>query len=162
MLDEILDAIIAAMKSDPKLNEVKTYHKVEGMLAGISTSVSVWVPKQRFKEYDGSYDEVDAEVHIGISVHDADIERGEQKVRALAEEIRLLLVADQRTLGGLIDNSFLSDWEYASTAADKGLMLHLAEAIWQVTYYAPRFRINTAEPVDEIEFEEDIISDSLE
>lgn len=157
MIDEILDALIEAFKADLKLSEIKTYHKVEGMIPDLSPTISVWTPKQRFREYDSNMDETELPIHIGISLHDIEAERGEQRIRTFAEEIRLLLVADQETLGGLIDASFFDTWEFASANSDKGLMLHLGEAIWEVKYYAPRFRDSNGDSIDDITIEENII-----
>lgn len=158
MLDDILNAIIAAIKADALLPEpIVTFHKVEGMVPGLETSCSVWVPKQNFKAYTNDGDEVDAKIHIGIGLQDMDAENGESRIRALAEEIRLLLTADNPRLGGLLDDSFLSEWEFATFNASQTEVLHLGETVWEVTYYAPRLRpITPAEPMDELDFTETI------
>jgi hypothetical protein len=161
MIDDILDALIAAMETDTNLSEIKKYNKVEGMLAGMSSTVSIWVPQQKFSEYDSNMDEVELEIHIGVSIHDIDVERGEERIRALAEEIRLLLVSDQETLGGLIDSSFFTKWDFASVSTEKQLMLHLAEGIWEVKYYDSRIRDISSEQTDEIDINENIITDEI-
>lgn len=162
MLDSILNAIKTALLGDAQLPEpIYTVYLVEGMVPGVDTTASVWVPKQKFKEYDVDQDEVSAEIHIGIGVQDADAENGEMRVRDLAEEIRLLLTADQRTLGGLLDNSFLSDWQFATADVSQTETLHLGEAVWEVTYYAPRYRpVTPATQMDELAFDESIDTDS--
>ncbi|MFB5192792.1 hypothetical protein [Alicyclobacillus fastidiosus] len=158
MIDDILDALIAALQADANLPEpIATYHKVEGMVQGLDTTCSVWVPKVSYKAYTNDYDETHAQIHIGIGVDDMGADTGEARVRALAEEIRLLLTADQRTLGGLLDDSFLSDWEFATYNASQTEVLHLGEAIWEVTYYAPRTRpVPPDDPMDELDFNETI------
>lgn len=157
-LDTILDALISAIQADTLLPEpISTYHKVEGFVSGVDTTCSVWVPKQAFKEYTNDEDEVNVQIHIGIGVEDMDAENGESRVRALAEEIRLLLTADNPRLGGLLDDSFLSDWEFATYNASQTEVLHLGEAVWAVVYYAPRNRVATpGEPMDELDFTETI------
>jgi len=158
MLDDILNAVVADMQADVALAEVTSYHKVEGMVPGLKPTISVWVPKQKFTEYTNDEDECNAEIHIGVSVHDMQPERGEQHVRTLAKEIRLLLTADDHTLGGLIDDSFLSEWEFESIKPDQTLMLHLGEAVWQVKYYEPRNRtVTPGESMDELDFTETIV-----
>lgn len=159
MLDDILNAIIAALQADTLLPETfGTYNKVQGMIPGLDPTVSLWVPEQKFKDYDNDYDEVDAEIHIGIALQDIDAESGEQRIRALAEEIRLLLTADQRTLGGLIDDSFLSDWKFDTYQANETEQLHLGEAMWNAKYYAPRSRAPASgDSMDEMDFDESII-----
>lgn len=161
MLDDILNALIAAIQGDASLPEpIATYHKVEGMVPGVDTTCSVWVPKVKYKEYTNDEDEVNAEIHIGIGVQDMDAENGESRIRALAEEIRLLLTADNPRLGGLLDDSFLSEWEFATYNANQTEVLHLGEAIWEVVYYAPRTRPATSDPMGELDFTENIIIDT--
>ncbi|KLU66306.1 hypothetical protein DEAC_c17050 [Desulfosporosinus acididurans] len=156
MLDDILNAITAAIQADTLLPEpIITFHKVEGMIPGLETTCSVWVPKQNFKPYTNDDDEVDAKIHIGIGLQDMDPENGEARIRALAEEIRLLLTADTPRLGGLLDDSFLSEWEFATVNASQTEVLHLGEAVWEVTYYGPRTRsITPSEPMEELDFTE--------
>lgn len=160
MIDEILDAIIAALQADANLPEpIATYHKVEGMVQGLDTTCSLWVPKVSYKEYTNDYDEAHAQIHIGIGLDDMGADDGETRVRALAEEIRLVLTADDHTLGGLIDDSFLSDWEFATYNANQTGVLHMGEAVWQVVYYAPRSRpVVPAETMDELDFDETILT----
>lgn len=162
MLDDILNALIAAMQADKTLPEpIESYHKVQGMVPGVDATCSVWVPKQTFKAFTNDEDEANTEIHIGIGVQDLDAESGESRIRALAEEIRLLLTADDHTLGGLIDDSFLSEWEFATYNASQTEVLHLGEAVWQVVYYAPRSRpVQPAPTMDELDFGETIISDT--
>ncbi|WP_088185835.1 hypothetical protein [Desulfosporosinus sp. FKA] len=158
MLDDILNALVATIKADNSLPElIADYHKVEGMIPGIDTSCSVWVPKQKFKAYTNDEDEVNAQIHIGIGLQDIDPENGESRIRALAEEIRLLLTADNPRLGGFLDDSFLSEWEFATYNASTTELLHLGEAVWEVVYYSSRTRpVTPSEPMDEINFNETI------
>jgi len=157
-MDDILGAVVAAMQGDTALVEIQTYHQVEGMIPGIDPSVSVWIPKPRYKEYTNDLDEVDAEVHIGLCLYDMDPERGESRVRAFAEEIRMLFTADDHTLDGLLDDSFFESWEFASTATEQYELLHLADGIWIVTYYASRARdVEPTDMMDELDFDETII-----
>lgn len=158
MLDRIMDALIDGFKADVKLSDIKNYHKVEKTLPEMSSSISVWVPKQRFKEYDRYYDEVTAEVHLCISINDLNAESGGQQVRILAEEIRLLLADEMKLLGGLIDNSFLHEFNFSSTEISKELFVHLGEAIMEVTYYAGRFRNETDETADEVTVSENKVN----
>ncbi|GMA59731.1 hypothetical protein NZD89_09310 [Alicyclobacillus fastidiosus] len=162
MIDDILDALIAALQADTNLPEpIATYHKVEGMVQGLDTTCSVWVPKVSYKGYTNDYDEATAPIHIGIGVNDMTNETGEARVRALAEEIRMLLTADNHTLGGLIDDSFLSDWEFATYNSSQTGVLHMGEAVWQVVYYAPRSRpVQPCPTMDEMDFDETILTDT--
>jgi hypothetical protein len=162
MLDDILNALIAAIQGDATLPEtIQTFHKVEGMVPGLEITCSVWVPKQKFKTFTNDEDEVEAEIHIGIGIQDMNAENGESRIRALSEEIRLLLTADNPQLGGLLDDSFLSEWEFATYNASSSEVLHLGEAIWEVSYYASRSRpVTPADAMDELYFDESIITDT--
>lgn len=162
MLDDILNALIAAIQTDTTLPEpIQTFHKVEGMIPGVETTMSVWVPKQKFTGYTNDEDEVNAEIHIGIGVQDMDSENGESRVRALAEEIRLVLTADNPRLGGLLDDSFLSEWEFHTYNASQTEVLHLGEAVWDVMYYSSRSRaVTPAESMDELDFNETVLSET--
>lgn len=160
-MDDILDALVSAMQADTALASVSAYHKVEGMVPGVKPTVSVWIEKPKYKPYDNSMDEAEVPIHIGITVKDMQAERGEQVVRGYAEEIRMLCTADQRTLGGLIDDSFFESWEFESVKSEQFQLLHLAEGIWNVCYYAPRARtVAPVDPMDELDFTESIITET--
>lgn len=161
MIDEILAAIIADLQDDANLPEpIAKYNLVEGMVQSLDTTCSLWAPKQKFKPYDNDNDEAHVEIHIGIAVNDMTDEYGEPRVRALAEEIRLVLTADDPYLGGLIDDSFLSEWDFATYNSSQTGVLHMGEAIWNVTYYSPRARpVTLGQPLGELSFDETILTE---
>lgn len=159
-LDQIFDSVISAMQADAALSSFSAFHKVEGVVPAMSPTFSVWAPKQKYKAYDNDNDQVNVEIHIGVSLRDTQVERGEADVRVLTEEIRLVLTADQMNLGGLIDDSFFDEWQFESTDSSKFQMLHLAEGIWNVTYYSPRSRpITPGQPLGELDFYETVLTD---
>ena len=71
-----------------------------------------------------------------------------------------MLTSDNTRLGGLLDDSFLSEWEFATYNASQTEVLHLGEAIWEVSYYTPRYRTNFSEPMDELDIGESIVTDT--
>lgn len=157
-LGSILDAIIADLQADTTLPEpISTFHKVEGIVEGVDTTCSLWVPKQTFKSFTNDQDEADTDIHIGLGLRDMDPENAQERLRALAEEIRLVLTADDPYLGGLLDDIILSEWEFATYNASQTEVLHIAEAVWQVTYYVSRARnVTPAETMTELDFDETI------
>lgn len=130
-IDSILNAIKTTLQAETRLSSVTTYHLVDGMIPGIKPSISIGCGKIRYSDYDSLNDEALAPVRIYVYVHDMNAERGESTIRGLAKEVRFTLLANLY-LGGLVDESTVTDITFESAESQQSQILHYALIDYEV------------------------------
>ena len=134
---EIIDLVHEILNTAPELAEIQNWNKANSLLTLAPVGGSIGVEKEVFNPYTRDYDEAVAHMNILVWVKNADAVAGEAAIRSLAQVVRSVLI-ENRTLGGMVDDSFIYDITYATADGGKSLLLHLAELNYQVTYYAER------------------------
>lgn len=146
---EIINQVHDILKNAPALAGVKEWHKANSLVTLLSPGISIGLEEEKFEPYTRDLDEVNASINVVLWKKNNDPVVGEAEVRALAQQARLILT-ENRTLGGLADDSFVQDISYATADGGKSLLLHLAELNYRVTYYSDRFETETATPVEQV------------
>lgn len=139
MIQEILEAIKARLQAEPRLAEIKTYHLVDGMLPAQGPTISIGCEKTKYTEKDRDLDEVTAMIRVYVYIKDMTAERGENKIKSLAKEIRYTLLEDIY-LGGLAGSSTVTDITHMSDQVNNGGLIHFAMVDYEVIYFEPRER----------------------
>lgn len=134
---EVIDLLYDILSTAPELAEIREWNKAMSLLTLASPGGSIGVEKEVFTPYTREEDEVTAHMSIVVWVKHPDPVAGEAAVRDLAQAIRMVLIQN-RTLGGAVDDSFVYEIDYATADGGKSLLLHLAELDYRVTYYADR------------------------
>ncbi len=134
---KIIDLVHDTLKQAPALAGIKDWNKANSLLTLASPGVSIGIEKEVFEPYTREEDEATANLNILLWVKNMDPVAGEAEVRALAQQVRMVLVND-RTLGGAADDSFVRGIDYATADGGKSIILHLAEIDYRVKYYAER------------------------
>ncbi|MEC0231289.1 hypothetical protein [Paenibacillus alba] len=139
MIQEIIEAIKEKLKAEPRLNEIKTHHIVDGMLPALGPTISIGCEKIKYADKDSDLDEVTANIRVYVYTKDMAAERGEQKIKYLAKEIRYTLLEDIY-LGGLVGSSTVTDITHMSDQVNNGSLIHFAMVDYEVTYFESRRR----------------------
>jgi len=134
---EVIDLLYEILSTAPELAAIREWNKAMSLLTLASPGGSIGVEKEVFTPYTREEDEVTAHMSIVVWVKHPDPVAGEAAVRDLAQAIRMVLIQN-RTLGGAVDDSFVYEIDYATADGGKSLLLHLAELDYRVTYYADR------------------------
>lgn len=134
---EVIDLVHDLLKSSQLLADIKDWKKATGLITLIAPGCSIGIDKEDFEEYDRDRDEVTAHMRITIWDKNHDPVAGEASIRRFAQAARLILTND-RTLGGQVDESFVRGIEYATAEGDKSLIQHIVEIDYRVTYYSDR------------------------
>lgn len=151
IIEEIVDATIAVLQADETVaDEVREWHKVNGLVTLPCTTVSVGCDDIDLTEYDRSRDEAMVHLKIFAGITDIDPERGELAIQRLALLLRGALVVGQR-LNGVAVASFVRriEFVYADDAED----LHGAVLSFDVKCYVPRLKAPVAPPTGKISME---------
>lgn len=139
---ELAGIIISLLKADGNLFKVvKKWHAVNGVVPGTSIGISTGCSRVDFREYTNDLDEATAKMKIYAYTNDQNLERAEKTVQALAETIRFILVTN-RTLGGKVDSSEVTYFDYVYSEEIKDLMA--VEIGFEPIYFAPKTKERTA------------------
>lgn len=149
---EIINLVYDILKQAPALAQIKEWNKANSLLTLASPGGSIGIQKEIYDAYTREEDEVTARLSILLWVKNIQPAAGEAEVRALAQTVRQVLV-NNRTLGGLADDSYVNSIEYATADGGKSILLHLAEIDFQVRYYSDRLAIEQVPPVERIQSE---------
>lgn len=142
-IDDVIDKLVDLFKEEASLSDILTYHKVNGILPDIGTSLSVGCDKVKFSDYSNSLDEANAEVNVFVYTQEPDPEYGEKVIRNLAENVRYCLT-ENLNLEGTISASTVEEIEYIYADADETAALHAAVIRYKPQYYQERRRPKTA------------------
>ncbi len=148
-IDDVIDKIVELLEVDSELSEVLQYHKVNGILPDIGTSISVGCEKAKYSTYTNSKDQADAMIFIYAYVQEADPELGEKRVRQLADSIRYCM-NENSILSGTIASSTRDEIEYIYADASDTMLWHAAIIQLLVTFYQDKKRSVLPVPIDEI------------
>jgi|GEM_PF-6356036 len=165
-LDEVLQALIATLKKEPDLTMVEHWYSINGLLPNVKPTVSVGVDKVTYEEDTRDFDRAMADINIFFAVDetglDADqrrddedrIEYAERVIQDMAQAARLCL-CEYRTLGGVLDNSYVGQVDFIYS--DDAKNLHVAQISFEAIFYAPRKRQKKSVPVESFYIETEII-----
>ncbi|WP_027625531.1 hypothetical protein [Clostridium lundense] len=154
VIDDVLDKIIDTFKVNQSLEEVCNYHKINGILPDIGTSISASCQKVTYELYDNETDEAEALILIYVYTQEADPEEGERKIRELSEIMRRILNKDV-TLEGTISSGEIKEIEYIYADSSDTVIWHAAMLEYHATFYSERQK-------DEISFFSDDIDIEME
>lgn len=146
---EIINQVHDILKLASGLAEIKSWNKANGLVTMIAPGCSIGLERETYESYTRDQDEATANVSILIWVKNTDPAAGEKKVRALAQEARLVL-AENYSLNGAAASSYVSGIVYSTAEAQKSLLLHLAEIDFRVTYYSARSHSASPAPINQI------------
>ncbi|KEO81038.1 hypothetical protein [Tumebacillus flagellatus] len=146
MTETVLDAIIAALQSSEGLAAIKNYHKFKGMVPGERPTISIACGLIRFKEYDNEQDEATIPIEVLVYLKDINPLRGEELVRALADEVRFALL-ENPTLGGNVDSTDVTEVVYETNDLEKTERMHYAVVSAESTFFAPRRKPGETPPI---------------
>ncbi len=142
---EVIDAIVALLKSDEGLREIGEYHRMNGFTVPRRPTVSVGSEKIKYEEDTRDKDRAEAEIKIYVYLDDRDLERGENTAWELASRIRLVLLSN-RLLGGVLDEMFVSGIQ-AVYAEVSNSNLHACQIDVAAIYYEDRHIEKPFEPI---------------
>lgn len=152
VIDDVLDKIIDTFKSEPSLNEVCDYKKINGILPDIGTNISVGCQNVKYETYDNKTDEAEALILIYIYTQEADPEEGEKKIRELSELMRKTLNKDV-TLSGVISSGEVKKIEFVYADSSDTMIWHAAMLEYEVTFYSERQNDESSFTSDDIDIE---------
>ncbi|MBL0387921.1 hypothetical protein JJB07_14870 [Tumebacillus sp. ITR2] len=146
MTEEVLNALIDSFKAANGLSAIKNFHKFKGMVPGERPTISVACGTVRFKEYDNEQDEATIPVEVLVYLRDLNPIRGEEMVRALADEVRFALL-ENSTLGGTVCSTDVVEVVYETNELEKTERLHYAVVAAESVFFAPRRRQGPPAPI---------------
>lgn len=146
---EIIDLVHDTLKAAPELAGIRDWNKANGLVTMAAPGCSIGLEREVYEPYTGEQDEVTAHLSIIVWVKNIDPAAGEAEVRALAQEVRMVLT-ENRTLGGAAADGYVNGILYTTAEGGKNLLLHLAEIDYRVRYYSPRFRVEAVSPIENI------------
>lgn len=147
---EIINQVHDLLKNAPGLAGIKEWHKANSLVTLLAPGCSIGLEEEVFEAFTRDQDEVTASLSILFWSKNIDQAAGEDEVRALAQEARLVLTTN-RTLGGMADDSYVNGIKYATADGGKSVLLHLAEINYKVTYYADRFITEEGTPINTLD-----------
>lgn len=146
---EIINLTHDILKAATGLAEIKNWNKANGLVTMAAPGCSIGLEREIYESYTRDQDEATANVSILIWVKNIDPAAGEEKVRLLAQEARLVLAEDY-SLNGAAATSYVHGIVFTTAEGQKSLLLHLAEIDFRVTYYSSRSRTGSPTPIDQV------------
>lgn len=150
-LKEIRQALVDVLSAAPALATIKTWHKVDGFVPDRRNPTgSVGAGNSVYEQIDNDQDEATTDLPVYLAVVDPDPERAEDAVQELGEEARLVLVADNPTLGGVVSSTVVNGLDFTTAQDDNNLLVHFVTLHVTVTHFVARYRAATEPPADEL------------
>lgn len=147
MIDKIIGHISQILQDEPGLAAVQDWQKINGLVPGKVSTISVGVDEQRFEEYTRDHDECGADFKIYVSLDNRTfagasrksaehrVEFGDRALRQLVDCARMALTQDY-TLRGAASVSHVDQIEFLT--AEDHTDLHIAVITLSVKFYAER------------------------
>ncbi|KIL35524.1 hypothetical protein SD70_32190 [Gordoniibacillus kamchatkensis] len=145
MIDDILQAVKAALQADERLAAVGSYRVADVIVPDTMASVSIFCRRLWHLDYNAAQDKAAAMVRIKAYQIHPDPEAGEQTVRQLASDIRYALLANPY-LEGLADAATIIRTVFKQQTVNETETLYIASMHYRVDYFEPRLRPPAAVP----------------